>query len=204
MTSRGHTFWAWPFLRPLWPAQLGNKSPRELAFWGSGSDHFNTALCCCLEATEGEEVLHDTVVREQSVCVTSTVAGRRVQLCNRAEETNRDIKGPLIQHMEICNVAARPLGVRCVLPREPPSSARELQLQPLVPGDSSPHLPGGQLRGRQTAHPRCLFMLLGKIHVNSDLLVLSACPSIPCRERVFDLRRCALPLPWGFAGIHPG
>lgn len=97
-------------------------------------------------------------------------------------------------------MAARPLGVRWVLPREPPSSPRELQLQPLVPGDSPPHLPGGQLRGRQTAFPRCLFMLLGKIHVNSDLLVLFACPSIPCRELVFNFKEMCFACALGLCG----
>lgn len=37
------------------------------------------------------------------------------ELRNQAKETNREIEGPLIKHMELCNVAAAPRGVRSVL-----------------------------------------------------------------------------------------
>lgn len=104
----------------------------------------------------------NTVVREQKCVQNSSVAAGRVELCNGAKEENREITGPFIKHMEICNVAAGPRGVRSVLAgRSLPLSclSASCQLQALAPEDSSSPPPrAGQLWRSQTVFPRCLFM----------------------------------------------
>lgn len=87
-------------------------------------------------------------------------AGKESYVTGQRRQT--EIEGPLIKHMEMCNVAAGPRGVRSVLEgRRLPLSCGSFSCQPhpLVLEDSfSPPPWAGQPQRSGTAFLRCLFM----------------------------------------------
>lgn len=92
-------------------------------------------------------------------------AGGRVQLCKWVKEASREVKGPLIEHTELCNAAARPRGVRRVLEAGASlfaAGASAASCGLLSPGTPPPPQ-AGQLRG---------VGLLSKVFVNRHPLVL--------------------------------
>lgn len=91
--------------------------------------------------------------------------------------------------------------------QEPPSAPQE----PLLPAVAScpwgpPHptsLPGRAAPRSRTAFPRCLFMLSGKILVNSHPLVLCLAQR-SLREPLFHCKETCFACASSVAGMHPG